>query len=80
MMKTPEPERPQWRLSGIFIGNFEHMSGLFFNVSVVDFEQLTACWVRLAASVSILTSEMITLSLSYNYVKLLAGKLCQKKL
>ena len=38
------PERPQWRLSCIFIGNFEHISGL--RVSIVDFEQVNACWVR----------------------------------
>ena len=40
-MKTPE--RPQLRLSGIFLVNFEHMPGLFFSVSIVDFEQVNAC-------------------------------------
>ena len=26
---TKKPERPQWHLSGIFIGNFERMSDFF---------------------------------------------------
>ena len=37
------PERPHWRLSGIFIVNFEHISHLA-SVSIVNFEQVNAGW------------------------------------
>ena len=30
-------------LSGVFIVNFEHISHLFFSVSIVDFEQVSVC-------------------------------------
>ena len=38
------PERRQWRCSGIFIVNVEHIS-LCSNVSIVNFEQINAAWV-----------------------------------
>ena len=37
------PERRQWRRSGIFIVNFEHISQV---VSVVNFEHVIAGWVK----------------------------------
>ena len=37
------PERRQWRRSGVFMINFEQVS-LFFGVSIIDFEQINACW------------------------------------
>ena len=30
--------------SGVFIVNFEHISHLFFSVSIVDLEQINVCW------------------------------------
>ena len=36
------PERCQWRRSGVFIVNFEHISHL---VSIVNFEHVIAGWV-----------------------------------
>ena len=35
-------KRVQSRL-GVFIVNFEHISHLFFSVSIVDFEQVNVC-------------------------------------
>ena len=40
------PKRSQWRCSGLLTVNFEHISHLFFSVSIVDFEQVNVCWVR----------------------------------
>ena len=37
-IKTPELR--YWHRSGVFNGNFEHISYLFFSVSIVDFEQV----------------------------------------
>ena len=34
----------QWRHSGVFIVNFEHISPLFSSVSIVEFEQVNVCW------------------------------------
>ena len=39
------PKRPQWRRSGVFIVNFEHIFTLFPSVSIVDFEQVNVGWV-----------------------------------
>ena len=38
------PEQRQWRCSGVFIVNFEHVSHLFL-VFIANFEQLNARWV-----------------------------------
>ena len=38
------PERRQWRRSGIFIVNFEHISHLFSSISIVNFEHVIAGW------------------------------------
>ena len=38
------PKRRHWPRSGVFIVNFEHMSNLFPNVSIVDFEQVNVSW------------------------------------
>ena len=38
------PERRQWRGSGVFIVNFEHISHLVLVVSIVNFEQVNAGW------------------------------------
>ena len=35
-------ERHQWRRSGVFIVNFEHMSLFFSSVSISGFEQVIA--------------------------------------
>ena len=37
-------ERRQWRRSGIFIVNFEHISQLISSVSIANFEQVNAGW------------------------------------
>ena len=37
------PEQCQWRYSGIFIVNFEHISTCS-SVSIVNFEQVNASW------------------------------------
>ena len=35
----------QWRRSGVFIVNFDHISHLVLsNVYIVNFEQVNACW------------------------------------
>ena len=34
------PERCHWRCSAVFIVNFEHISHIFSNFSIVDFEQV----------------------------------------
>ena len=40
-------EQPQWRLSGIFIVNYEHMSRISHaSASIIDLEQVNVCWVR----------------------------------
>ena len=36
------PERRQWRRSGVFIVNFEHISQVVLSVSSVNFEQVNA--------------------------------------
>ena len=36
------PERRQWRRSGVFIDNFEHISQIVLSVSSVNFEQVNA--------------------------------------
>ena len=41
------PERRQWRRSGVFIFNFEHILHLFSTVSIVDFEQVNVSWVAI---------------------------------
>ena len=38
------PERWQQRRSGVFIVNFEQISHVFFNVPMVDVEQVFVCW------------------------------------
>ena len=38
------PERRQWRCSGVFIVNFEHISHLVLVVSIVNFEHVIAGW------------------------------------
>ena len=38
------PEQRQYRRSGVFIVNFEHILHLFSNASIVDFEQLNVRW------------------------------------
>ena len=38
------PDRRQWRLSGVFIVNFEHISHSIFSVSIVDFVQINFRW------------------------------------
>ena len=38
-------KRRQWRRSGIFIFNFEHISHLISSVSIVNFEHVIAGWV-----------------------------------
>ena len=38
------PERRQWRRSGVFIVNFEHISHLFSSVSIVNFQHVNAGW------------------------------------
>ena len=38
-----DQERRWWRLTGIFIGNFEHISYLT-GISIVDFEQVNVSW------------------------------------
>ena len=38
------PERRQWRRSGGFIVNFEHISHLCSSVSIVNFEHVVAGW------------------------------------
>ena len=45
-MKTPE--RRQWRLSGVFTVNFEHIFAPFSSVSIDDFEQVNINWVYLS--------------------------------
>ena len=40
-LEIKTPEQRQWRRSGVFIVNFEHISHLS-NVSIVDFEQVNA--------------------------------------
>ena len=39
------PERWQWRRSGIFIVNFEHISHLVLVLSIVKFEHVNEGWV-----------------------------------
>ena len=34
----------QWRRSGVFIVNFEHISHPFSSVYIVDFEQVNVSW------------------------------------
>ena len=41
IIKTPEQR--QWH-PGAFIVNFEHISQLFSNLSIVDFEQVNVSW------------------------------------
>ena len=36
----------QWRRSGLFIVNFEHISHLFSSASIIDFEQVNVSWVK----------------------------------
>ena len=38
------PERHQWRRSGVFIVNFEHILQLFAGLLFVDFEQVNVSW------------------------------------
>ena len=40
------PERRHWRRSGVLIINFEHISHLFSNASIVGFEQANVTWVH----------------------------------
>ena len=40
-------ERRQWRRSGVFIINFEHISHLFLVFLFFDFEQVTVRWILL---------------------------------
>ena len=44
-------------LSGVFIVNFEHISHLFFSVSIVDFEQVNVCRGALSC-VNIITQSL----------------------
>ena len=39
------PEQRQWRRSGVFIGNFEHISHLV-RVSIVNFEHVITGWIK----------------------------------
>ena len=43
-------ERHQWRRSGVFIVNFEHITHLVHCVSIVNFEQVNADWVEVTAA------------------------------
>ena len=43
------PERRQWHRSDVFIVNFEHVSYLYFSVSIVDFEQVNVSWISVAS-------------------------------
>ena len=43
MLTTKAPERRQWRRSGVFIVNHEHIVN-FDHVSIVDFEQVNVSW------------------------------------
>ena len=38
------PEQRQWRRSGVFVVNFEHISHRVLSVSVVNFEHVIAGW------------------------------------
>ena len=38
------PERCQWRRSGVFNVNFQHISRLCSSVSIVNFEEVNADW------------------------------------
>ena len=41
-LTTKTPERRQWRHSGVFIVNFEHIFTLSSSVSIVNFEPVNA--------------------------------------
>ena len=43
-LTTKTIEQRQWRRSGVFTVNFEHISCIFFSVSIVDFELVNFCW------------------------------------
>ena len=43
-MKTSK--RRQWHGFSVFIVNFEHISHLYSSVSIVDFEDVIASWVK----------------------------------
>ena len=45
-IKTTERRQCQWRRSGVFIVNFEHISP-YFSVSIINFEHEIAGWVIL---------------------------------
>ena len=44
MLTIKTPERPQYRRSGVFIVNFEHIFAPCSSVSFVDFEHVIASW------------------------------------
>ena len=60
MLTIKTPERRQWRRSGVFIVNFEHISHLApcCNVSAFNFEHVIAGWP--AFSFSPLLNEILT--------------------
>ena len=43
-------ERPQWRRFGVFIVNFEPIFTSFFNISIVEFEQVNVGWISIQKS------------------------------
>ena len=53
------PERLHLCSSGKFIVNFEHVSQLFSNVSVLDFEHVFVCWVWLTPRNSKMPSYLL---------------------
>ena len=46
-LRIKTPERRQWRRSGVFIVNFEHITFLpCSSVSIINFEQVNTGWVE----------------------------------
>ena len=41
----PVHSQRQWRHSGAFIFNFEHIFRYFSSISIADFEQVNVCWI-----------------------------------
>ena len=71
-MKTPE--RPQLRISGIFIVNFEYMSGIFLVLLLLTFNNyllggLGTCWVGASKSITSYKRQSSTITQKIRYFK-----------
>ena len=64
------PKRQLWRLFGVFIINFEHISHLCSSVSIVNFKQVNACWVAYSITKCTPIYFLLLLHLNKNIRKL----------